>query len=146
MHGILDDYSSMDDLVSLIKGAHPGTEVYNVDAFNDLESFENMWDQVHGVQKIIAPIIANATDGVNLICFSQGGLICRGFLEAYPDHNVRTFVSLSSPLAGQFGDTKYLDFFLPNLTRDHLYLFCYTALGQDVSICNYWNGIHCSSI
>ena len=38
MHGILDDYSSMDDLVSLIKGAHPGTEVYNVDAFNDLVS------------------------------------------------------------------------------------------------------------
>ena len=36
------------------------------------ESFENMWDQVHGVQKIIAPIIASATDGVNLICFSQG--------------------------------------------------------------------------
>ena len=36
------------------------------------ESLENMWDQVHGVQKIIAPIIANATDGVNLICYSQG--------------------------------------------------------------------------
>ena len=82
-----------------------------------------MWDQVHGVQKIVAPIIANATDGVNLICFSQGmhpqnrckvavilllvsspgGVLCRGFLEAYPDHNVRTFISLSSPQAGQFG-------------------------------------------
>ena len=82
-----------------------------------------MWDQVHGVQKKIAPIIANAVDGVNLICYSQGthtnscissclfsllppspgGLTCRGFLEAYPDHNVKTFISLSGPHAGQFG-------------------------------------------
>ena len=88
------------------------------------DSFENMWDQVDGVQKKLAPIIANATDGVNLICFSQGmhsqqnhclcnpyyplvsssgGLVCRGFLEAYADHNVKTFISLSAPQAGQFG-------------------------------------------
>lgn len=32
-----------------------------------------------------------------------GGLVCRGFLEAFPDHNVKTFISLSSPQAGQFG-------------------------------------------
>lgn len=80
-----------------------------------------MWEQVEGVQKKIAPIISNVTDGINLICYSQGmklslyngyilllsyfvgGLLCRGFLEAYPDHNVKTFVSLSSPQAGQFG-------------------------------------------
>lgn len=116
-----------------------------------------MWDQVNGVQEIIAPITANATDGVILICYSQGmytsigsagwylilsagGLICRGFLEAFPDHNVKTFIGLSSPLAGQFGgrfnllllidywtehdifpDTDYFKFF-PNFTRDNLYL------------------------
>ena len=34
-----------------------------------------MWDQVQGVQKKIAPIISNATDGVNLICYSQGKCI-----------------------------------------------------------------------
>lgn len=36
MHGILDDASSMDDLVALIKQTHPGTDVYNVDVYNDL--------------------------------------------------------------------------------------------------------------
>ena len=36
------------------------------------ESFCNMWEQVHGVQEKIAPFISNATDGVNLICYSQG--------------------------------------------------------------------------
>ena len=44
---------------------------------------------------------------------SSGGLICRGFLEAYPDHNVKTFISLSSPQAGQFGGwihkNRYVD-------------------------------------
>ena len=34
---------------------------------------------------------------------SAGGLLCRAFLEAYPDHNVNTFISLSGPQAGQFG-------------------------------------------
>ena len=36
------------------------------------DSFLKMWDQVDGVQKKISPIISNATDGVNLICYSQG--------------------------------------------------------------------------
>ena len=37
-----------------------------------------MWHQVHGVQEIVAPVFANATDGVNLICYSQGmsSIIC----------------------------------------------------------------------
>lgn len=35
MHGIFSSYESMDDLVSLIQSAHPGTEVYNIDAYND---------------------------------------------------------------------------------------------------------------
>lgn len=96
MHGILDKYTSMDTLVAMIKEAHPGTEVYNIDAFNDLvsldinnvvpkytivcinvafrvqDSFIKMWEQVDGVQEKIAPIAANATDGVILICYSQG--------------------------------------------------------------------------
>lgn len=38
MHGILLSYTTMDDLVALIKEAHPGTEVHNVDAYNYLVS------------------------------------------------------------------------------------------------------------
>ena len=33
-----------------------------------------------------------------------GGLVCRGILENF-EHNVHTFISLSSPHAGQFGGT-----------------------------------------
>ena len=38
MHGILDKPESMDQMVAFIQDAHPGTDVYNVDAFNDLVS------------------------------------------------------------------------------------------------------------
>jgi palmitoyl-protein thioesterase len=139
MHGIADSYKSMEVMVTYIKDAHPGTPVYNIDAFNDADSFLKMWDQVDGVQKKISPIISNATDGVNLICYSQGGMVCRGFIEAFPDHNVKSFISLSSPQAGQFGDTDYFDFFLPNVTRDNVYRFCYSEVGEYVSFCDYWN-------
>lgn len=36
MHGILDNYESLDQLVAFIQDAHPGTTVYNIDAYNDL--------------------------------------------------------------------------------------------------------------
>lgn len=45
MHGILDNPTSMDSLVAMIKEAHPGTEVYNIDAFNDLVSLDIDNDQ-----------------------------------------------------------------------------------------------------
>lgn len=38
------------------------------------------------------------------IGYSQGGLIARGILEVCGNvHNVKTFVSLSSPQGGQYG-------------------------------------------
>lgn len=36
MHGILDDYTSMDELVEFIQESHKGTTVYNIDAFNNI--------------------------------------------------------------------------------------------------------------
>ena len=36
------------------------------------DSLENMWTQVEGVQAMIKPFIKKATDGVNMICYSQG--------------------------------------------------------------------------
>lgn len=32
-----------------------------------------------------------------------GGLVCRGILSTLSDHNVHSFISLSSPQAGQYG-------------------------------------------
>ncbi|MEQ2250552.1 Lysosomal thioesterase PPT2-A, partial [Ilyodon furcidens] len=70
------------------------------------------------------------------------GLVCRGILSTLPDHNVHSFISLSAPQAGQYGDTDYLKYLFPQFVKANLYHLCYTAIGQRVSICNYWNDPH----
>jgi len=35
MHGILGGYKHMEELAGFVREAHPGTEVYNVNAYND---------------------------------------------------------------------------------------------------------------
>lgn len=35
--------------------------------------------------------------------YSQGGLIARGIVQTFPNVSVSTFISLSSPQAGQYG-------------------------------------------
>lgn len=45
---------------------------------------------------------------LTILGYSQGGLIARGMLEMCGDrHNVKTFISLSSPQGGQFGGTYF---------------------------------------
>uniref|UniRef100_A0A8C9Y8U7 palmitoyl-CoA hydrolase n=1 Tax=Sander lucioperca TaxID=283035 RepID=A0A8C9Y8U7_SANLU len=121
---------------------HPGTEVTVIDLYDSWASLEPMWKQVQGFKKAFDSIVQKAPDGVHLVCFSQGGLICRALLSMAPDHNVHTFVSLSSPLAGQYGDTEYLRKVFPDCTKKLVFHFCYNRVGQKVSICNYWNDPH----
>jgi palmitoyl-protein thioesterase len=105
MHGILSGPNDLKSFIAMITTAYPGIEVHDISAYNDLNSLANMWDQVDGVYRKMKPIMDAASDGVNLLCYSQGGLVCRGILEKY-DHNVHTFISLSSPQGGQFGGTS----------------------------------------
>ncbi|XP_064383691.1 lysosomal thioesterase PPT2-A-like [Halichondria panicea] len=137
-HGIFSSSSYMEDLVALIHSDFNGTEVYNIDGYDAEYSLLPMWRQVNEIKGRMLPIMQNAKDGVNLICFSQGGLVCRGILETTPEHNVHTFVSLSSPQAGQFGESVYLDNIFPDHATDGLYEVLYSRLGQDISVANYW--------
>ncbi|RXN17027.1 lysosomal thioesterase PPT2 [Labeo rohita] len=110
--------------------------------FDRSASLQPLWKQVEGFTEAIYPIMQNAVDGVHLICYSQGGLVCRGILSTLSDHNVHSFISLSSPQAGQYGDTDYLKYLFPQFVKSNLYHVCYTAVGQKISICNYWNDPH----
>ena len=67
----------MDDLVNLIKDSHTGTEVYDIDGYDGLQSLWPMWKQVDKIKEKMLPIMQNATDGVHLICFSQGKYVIR---------------------------------------------------------------------
>ncbi|KAM3615141.1 uncharacterized protein V6R79_024021 [Siganus canaliculatus] len=142
VHGILDGPKELKNLPLFIKKAHPGTEVTVIDLYDNMSSLKPMWRQVEGFKKSISSMMKNAPDGVHLLCFSQGGLICRALLATTPDHNVHTFVSLSSPLAGQYGDTSYLKWVFPDCFKKTVFRICYNRIGQKVSICDYWKDPH----
>lgn len=142
VHGLFDSSGDFKNLLRYINESHPGTNVTVIDLFDRTASLQPMWKQVDGFKAAIYPILQNSAEGVNFICYSQGGLICRGILSTLSDHNVQTFIALSSPLAGQYGDTEYLKYFFPHLLKVNVYHFCYSEFGQKISICNYWNDPH----
>ncbi|KAB5565322.1 hypothetical protein PHYPO_G00239980 [Pangasianodon hypophthalmus] len=142
IHGLFDTSADFINLKRYINQSHPGTNVSVIDLFDRTASLEPLWKQVEGFKEAIYPIMQNAADGVHLLCYSQGGLVCRGILSTLNDHNVHSFISLSSPQAGQYGDTDYLKYFFPEFVKSNLYHLCYTAVGQRISICNYWNDPH----
>ncbi|XP_075213454.1 palmitoyl-protein thioesterase 2 isoform X2 [Lycorma delicatula] len=100
-----------------------------------------MWRQILELGEDIMNISYNHPEGINLIGYSQGGLIARGILEAFPDHNVKTFISLSAPQGGQYG-TQFLHLFFKNMTKNTAYRLFYSKLGQHTSVGNYWRDPH----
>nr|XP_057909934.1 lysosomal thioesterase PPT2-A-like [Doryrhamphus excisus] len=142
VHGIFDGPKQFQTLALFISKVHPGTEVTVVDVYKNMGSIQPLWKQVEGFRKVIEPVMRQTRDGVHLLCFSQGGLICRALLSTTPDHNVHTFIALSSPLAGQYGDTDYLHQVFPDSVKKSVFVICYNRVGQEVSICNYWNDPH----
>lgn len=142
VHGIFDGPKQFETLSLFIDKVHPGTEVTTIDLYDNMASLKPLWKQVQGFRKAIDSIMKNAPDGVHLLCFSQGGLICRALVSMMPDHSVHTLISLSSPLAGQYGDTDYLPRVFPKCIKKTVYRVCYNRFGQKVSICDYWNDPH----
>lgn len=83
--------------------AHPGTIVYNTDRYSGWSSLENAWHQVDVIGNDLKEISQRHPEGIHLLGYSQGGLLARAILEVFGDLNVKNFISLSSPQAGQFG-------------------------------------------
>lgn len=77
--------------------------MYNTDRFSGWSSLENAWHQVDELGQDLIEISKRHPEGIHLLGYSQGGLLARAILEVYSDHNVKNFISLSSPQAGQFG-------------------------------------------
>ncbi|XP_072249649.1 lysosomal thioesterase PPT2-like [Leuresthes tenuis] len=144
VHGLFDGPKQFMMLTEFIQKAHSGTKVVPISLFDNCASLKPMWKQVQGFRSRINSIMNMYPDGVHLLCFSQGGLVCRAVLSTTPHHNVHTFISLSSPLAGQYGDTdiKYLWWIFHGCLKKEVFHVCYNKLGQKVSICDYWNDPH----
>ncbi|MEJ1271061.1 palmitoyl-protein thioesterase 2 [Cricetulus griseus] len=142
VHGLFDSSYSFRHLLDYINETHPGTVVTVLDLFDGRESLRPLWEQVQGFREAVVPIMEKAPEGVHLICYSQGGLVCRALLSVTDEHNVDSFISLASPQMGQYGDTDYLKWLFPTSMRSNLYRICYSPWGQEFSICNYWHDPH----
>uniref|UniRef100_A0AAV2MFI9 palmitoyl-CoA hydrolase n=1 Tax=Knipowitschia caucasica TaxID=637954 RepID=A0AAV2MFI9_KNICA len=98
--------------------------------------------EVESLSSLLEAKLNQSEEGAHLICYSQGGVICRALLSVIPNHNIHTFIALSSPLAGQFGVTKHLRRFFPYTVCEDFYRICYKSWFQRLSVCQYWNDPH----
>ncbi|KAK2143528.1 hypothetical protein LSH36_834g02053 [Paralvinella palmiformis] len=121
MHGLFGNPEELSQLAYFIKKVHPGTTITAIDAYNHEFSLSPMWEQTEKIRAMMSEAMKKHKDGVHMICYSQGGLVCRAALQTLQDHNVHNFISLSSPQGGQFGDTKFLRYILPQYTKEILY-------------------------
>ncbi|XP_053983596.1 lysosomal thioesterase PPT2 homolog [Hylaeus volcanicus] len=141
IHGVLTGSDSMELISNRIQEMHPGTQVYNTPRYAGWSSLEPMWRQVEEIGMDVVSVGAAFPEGINLIGYSQGGLLARAILQRFPNHNVRNFISLSSPQAGQYG-TRFLHLFFPDLACETAYELFYSKVGQHTSVGNYWNDPH----
>uniref|UniRef100_K1RRS5 palmitoyl-CoA hydrolase n=1 Tax=Magallana gigas TaxID=29159 RepID=K1RRS5_MAGGI len=74
--------------------------------FEKLCSLRPMWYQIGKINEQVREIMRGHPEGVHFVCYSQGGLLCRGIVSSM-NHNVHNFISLSSPQAGQYGNPHH---------------------------------------
>ncbi|KAF3425518.1 hypothetical protein E2986_05652 [Frieseomelitta varia] len=139
IHGVLTGSDSMELISNRIQEVR--TQVYNIPRYAGWSSLESMWHQVEEIGMDIMSIGVVFPEGINLIGYSQGGLLARAILQRFPNHNIRNFISLSSPQAGQYG-TRFLHLFFPDLVCETAYELFYSKIGQHTSVGNYWNDPH----
>ncbi|KAI9556144.1 hypothetical protein GHT06_018718 [Daphnia sinensis] len=141
VHGIWDKRTSLDFMANRIREVHPGTSVTVVDLLHGTSSLAPMWEQVEAFGAVARQVNTENPDGIHLLCYSQGGLVCRGMIETLSDLKVSTFVSLSSPQGGQYGDS-FLRLIFHKAVKKTVHRIFYTSPGQRYSVANYWNDPH----
>ena len=143
MHG-LDERFDVPDHRSFKKYIEEQSNlpVHLIDAFNGrMPSLTPLEEQVPQILEKVK-VIAAQYDKVIAVGYSQGGVIWRGMIEAWDDHNVDTFISIASPQHGIAGPPPLLKKMVPfidNFSRTPtFYLFVYSPVGQKLAPLNYY--------
>jgi len=108
MHAALEGASDLENLRGWIAAARPGAEVFNLQVFEGIDSLNALSKQVSGLAKKIRALAQDRESfahGYDLVCHSQGALLCRVLCEVMDDHQVHTLVSLAGPQMGVYGGT-----------------------------------------
>eukprot|EP00730_Choanoeca_flexa_P001819 TRINITY_DN10795_c1_g2_i2.p1 TRINITY_DN10795_c1_g2~~TRINITY_DN10795_c1_g2_i2.p1 ORF type:complete len:313 (+),score=64.83 TRINITY_DN10795_c1_g2_i2:94-939(+) len=109
MHGILGTAEKMEPVVGWIQDAVPGTYVTAIEVGNG--ALDSLFMDMNRQVELFCEAIYNDTrlsEGFNLIGFSQGGLVARGYLQRCNKFPVINFISWASPQGGQFGGAEFL--------------------------------------
>lgn len=138
MHGLVSSSYTLERLRDRIVAAHPKASVLMIDIYTYMSSFEACQTQTNALIDVVRELSQNATQGVTLVCYSQGAILCRALLEQMDDHPVHTFISLAGPLAGQFGVSRFLVGWYWWGSKYDVYDYAYKGISQRVSIFNYW--------
>jgi len=148
MHGLNGNSANWNQAIAAINTTNLGTFTY---AFSDFSGDPNSWEpldhQISQIKKTLRSVVADnadiMSDGYNMVCHSQGALLCRCLIEYMVDHNVRNFVSLAGPHEGVYGwdFLMQVGFFgkhpeLANMTMDESHNILYSSLLQETSIGN----------
>jgi palmitoyl-protein thioesterase len=129
------------DISAWAKAEYPGILTFALDAFDNSNSYTALNTQI----PVWAEMVKNITDQygeITLLGYSQGGIVSRAVIEYGNNPNIHTFISLSGPGAGEYGIPEVPDFPIVNATASTVYLTCYNPLGQQMSVCDYWNDPH----
>ncbi|CAB1321119.1 unnamed protein product [Coregonus sp. 'balchen'] len=137
VHGLFDSSGEFVELLRFINQSHPGTNVSVFDLFDRSSSLQPLWKQVEGFKAAIYPVMQNAADGVHFICYSQGLIAGQ-----YGGKRSLEAINLIFVLNSQHHYTDYLKYLFPQFMKSNLFHFCYTSVGQRISICNFWKDPH----
>lgn len=137
MHGLISSSYTLQVLAGRIKRYQPNAKISMINIFTYMSSFTDCQTQTQALIREVRLRSKETPYGITLICYSQGGILCRALLEEMDDHRVHTFISLAGPLAGQFGVSKFLfDWYMRS--KYDVWKYVYTSWGQTFSFANYW--------
>eukprot|EP01088_Endostelium_zonatum_P020424 TRINITY_DN7513_c0_g1_i2.p1 TRINITY_DN7513_c0_g1~~TRINITY_DN7513_c0_g1_i2.p1 ORF type:complete len:244 (-),score=42.35 TRINITY_DN7513_c0_g1_i2:101-832(-) len=140
MHGITADNGTMTHAVELLRKHFPGIYVVAPNLGGWYDSVMRNMD--HQVETLCHELKSDPhlRGGINLIGFSQGGPITRGYLERCNDPPVKNYIGWVSPQGGVFGCPQAGHIRYLNWTLDEIADCCvYDSWVQNmVSFAGYW--------
>lgn len=142
-HGLFGSPNNFELIQKIILERDPKTKTFSIDIYSRVNTLIPLFRQAQGVMDEINRLKrVHNFDEYNLVCSSQGGLVCRMLIMLQQNHGVDTFMTLATPNMGVYGipDIALLRQLLGNVTRDNAHFLLYTKVAQErISFSNYWN-------
>lgn len=147
MHGLEAYAASFKHVTRWLQDERADIRAIPIALYEGEESFDDLNSQVQGVMEYIRGEVRRDpgafAEGYNLLCHSQGALICRAVVQDMDDHNVRTLVAMAGPQLGVFGAPAYWIRHLAGvgeLAASNPSGLAYSKMLQDTfSVANMWN-------